>query len=279
MKELNLYISNEVAFNEYNTIKNYLRDGYRTQYKWNNIVLKFQWREFYKHEIKLWNENKLYKGLPLRSWIYLNRKKYINKDATSLTAREILRCFKIAGIHHGYSFHSPFYIKDYDVTSIYDPCGGWGHRLLGCHDITYIYNDINTPVYENCISMSNFLCMNSKYFYNNDAAEFVPDISYDAVFTCPPYHNQEIFSAYGSENYSYDEYLKWFTEVINRSVKPCVKVIGIVINNKISNDIINICCNRFNLQEVIELGSSNAISHFNRNKISTKCEYLLVFTP
>ena len=283
MKELNLYISDEVAFNEYNTIKNYSKDGYKTQYKWNNIVLKFQWREFYKNEIRLWNENKMYKGLPLRSWIYLNRKKYINKDAISLTHREILRCFKIAGIYHGYSFHSPFYIKqfvkDYDITSVYDPCGGWGHRLLGCSNITYIYNDINTSAYQNCIDMSNFLCMNNKYFYNNDAAKFVPNISYDAVFTCPPYYNQEIFTEYGSENYTYSQYLDWLKEVINISAKSCVKIIGIIVNNKLSNDVIKVCCSRFNLKEIIELGSSNSVSHFNRNKISTKREYLLVFAP
>ena len=94
---------------EFNTIKQGKDNGYSTGYNWNEIILYFQWKEFYKKEIELWNENKIYRGLPLQSWIYLNRLKYIGKGAQELTFREILRAFKITGTHIGNSFHSPLF--------------------------------------------------------------------------------------------------------------------------------------------------------------------------
>ena len=154
MRNLELNITEQKIQREFEIIQNGKEDGYSTLSNWNEIVLYFQWKEFYKKEIQLWNENKMYHGLPLQSWIYLNRKKYINKDATNLTDREILRAFKITGIHIGNSFHSPFYIQqfinDYSIKSIYDCTGGWGHRLLGAYNISYIYNDINPIININC---------------------------------------------------------------------------------------------------------------------------------
>lgn len=271
---------------EFNTIKQGKDNGYSTSYNWNEIILYFQWTEFYKKEIELWNENKIYKGLPLRSWIYANRLKYIGKGAQELTFREILRAFKITGIHIGNSFHSPFYIqqfiKDYNIKSIYDICGGWGHRLLGAYNIKYIYNDINPITYNNCIKMNNYFNLTDKIFYNKDASSFTPNEDYEAIFTCPPYYNIEKYSPFGAENLNYTDFLKWWEQCIIKSCinKPTCKYFAFIINHTLKQDMENICLNLgLHKQEEILLGKQN-YSHLNKNSRNkgNKGEYLIVMS-
>ncbi|MBW2986724.1 very short patch repair endonuclease, partial [Candidatus Woesearchaeota archaeon] len=106
----------------------------------NRIVLMYQ-PHFYEREKELWKDEKIRKKL------IENRCKYLNKSENELTNNELLRGFKISGIVYGYSQFSPLWIKafieKYNVTSIYDPCAGWGHRLLGASKIKYIANDID----------------------------------------------------------------------------------------------------------------------------------------
>lgn len=283
MRNLEIKISEEKINKEFERIKQGVDNGYKTIYSWNEIPLYFNWKEFYKKELELWNENKIHHGLPLQSWIYLNRKKYINKDATNLTDREILRAFKITGIHVGNSFHSPFYIqqfiKDYNIKSIYDPCGGFGHRLLGAYDIKYIYNDINPTTNLNVRRMCDYFNLKDKYFYNEDSASFTPKEDYEAVFTCPPYHNIEIYSDLGAENLSYNEFLDWWKQTILHSKKNC-KYFAFIINHTFKEDMKNICSDYFNLIEEIPLGITK-YSHLNdkHNKSNSKKEYLLIFKP
>ena len=176
---LNIEISENDIRKEFNQIINNEKKGYESGNYWNDCILYFQWQEFYKQELNMWEENKISTrySLPLQSYLYMNRKKYINKTNLNLTNREILRAFKISGIHMGNSFHCPFWIKqfirDYNIKSIYDPCGGWGHRLLGAHNIKYIYNDINPVTYQNVKNMSNYFKLVNKYFYNQDSANFI----------------------------------------------------------------------------------------------------------
>lgn len=113
---------------------------------------------------------------------------------------------------------------------VYDPCGGWGHRLLGFKDhAQYIYNDINCKVENNCIKMANDLNITNMKFYNQDAAEPIKD-EYDVVFTCPPYFGKEIYSDKGAENYSEEEFIKWWNTVLD-NLHPTTGDIYIVINS------------------------------------------------
>lgn len=257
--------------------------GYQSLCNKNEIILYFQWKEFYKKEIELWNENKMYHGLPLQSWIYLNRIKYLGKDATNLTDREILRSFKISGIHIGNSFHSPFwikqFIKDYNINSIFDPCGGWGHRLLGAKDIKYIYNDINPITNLNVRKMCDYFNLKDKYFYNEDSQYLNVKEDYEAVFTCPPYYNIEIYSENGAENLSYEKFLQWWKQTVKQSIKPSCKYFAFVINHTLKQDMENICmeCNLTKIKE-ISLGKQQ-YSHLNKSSRDNgeKGEYLLIF--
>lgn len=246
---------------------------YNSQPNKNKIILHYQWREFYKKELELWGENRFYHNLPLQSWIYLNRKKYINKDAINLTDLEILRAFKISGIYIGNSQFSPFWIKkfieEYNIKSVYDPTGGWGQRILGSYNIDYIYNDINTNTYNNCIKMVNELDIPNTILYNNDSSKFTPNENYECVFTCPPYWNKEKYSDKGAENLNYNDFLIWWDQTIKCSLKNNVKYFAYVISNDLKEDMNKICIQN-KLQFVEEKQLSNNYNHFQRNSINIK---------
>lgn len=282
MRNLELNIPEDKIRREFEIIKNGKPDGYKTLSQWNETVLYFQWKEFYKKEIELWNTNNFKNGLPLQSWIYLNRMKYLGKDATTLTDREILRAFKITGVHIGNSFHSPFYIqqfiKDYNIKSIYDCCGGWGHRLLGAWNVKYIYNDINPVTYINCKHMSEYFGLKDKYFYCEDSAQFTPEEDYETVFTCPPYFNIEKYSELGAENLSYTDFLSWWENTIKASCKPTCKYFAFVINHNLKEDLTKCCINLgLILEKEIPLGKQ-VYSHLNAEQRNhgTKLEYLII---
>ena len=278
---LRIDISEESLVKEFTKIQN-TNFGYSSGNYWNEIVLFFQWQEFYKTELQMWKDNNIIKGLPLRSFIYANRMKYANKGYTQLTDREILRAFKISGLHIGNSFHSPFWIKqfihDYNIKSIYDPCGGWGHRLLGSYNIKYIYNDINTITANNCKKIAEYFNLLDKYFYTNDSALFTPQESYEAIFTCPPYFNIEKYTNIGSENYSYPDFLNWWQQTVIKSTAcPSCKYFCFIMNSTYLIDMQKICTNLgLQLLEQQLLGSSKQVSHFNKSK-SRKQEILSVF--
>lgn len=115
------------------------------------IVKDAQRSVFYEKELDMWNENAYRKNNwgTLQAYIYANRYKYINKLPNELSDRELLRAFRIAGIHTGYtSFNPEMMIKvldEYNIKSIYDPCSGWGERMsiCGLKGVSYEGCDIN----------------------------------------------------------------------------------------------------------------------------------------
>ncbi len=273
MRELN------ISYNEKELKKELLSfildndSGYNSQPNKNKIILHYQWKEYYKKELQLWNENEFYHRLPLQSWIYLNRKKYINKDATNLSNIEILRAFKISGIYIGNSQFSPFWVKkfieEYNIKSIYDPTGGWGHRILGSYNINYIYNDINTATYNNCIKMVNELNIPNVILYNNDSSKFTPNEDYECVFTCPPYWNKEKYSDQGAENLNYNDFLEWWNQTIKHSLKDNVKYFVYIISNDLKEDMNKVCMQN-KLQFIEEKTLSNNYNHFQRKSTNIK---------
>lgn len=270
-KNLQIDIPLSVCKNELNQIKKYNGNHYLTTNNKNETVLHYQWQEFYKKELELWNNK------DIQFKLISNRVKYIQKGYGQISAREILRGFKISGLYVGNSFHSSLWIKgfieDYNVQSIYDPCGGWGHRLIGSvcskKPPLYIYNDINTSIIKNIYKMVEELQFDNIKIYNNDAEFFIPNEDYECVFTCPPYWNIEKYCDNGAENLSYKDFLEWWNNVIKYSVKKSTKYFVYIINNKLSEDMNKICINNnLELLEQKELG--NKFNHFQRHNNSYK---------
>jgi hypothetical protein len=267
---------------EFNKIRNTEGDYLKNPLN-NKIILTYQ-PHFYEYE------NYLYKTDPIiRRKLIENRIKYLNKKEYELTDKELLRGFKISGIHYGFSHFSSFwikaFIKEFNINSVYDFCGGWGHRLLGAMNIDYIYNDIDKRTYNNCKKIFNdfdFLNKN-KIFYNEDCSEFIPKEVYDAVLTCPPYYTTEIYNYKNTSTEKYSDYSNWLDTwwrlSIKNSVKNCKKYFSFVINNVYKEDMKSICIEEgLKFMREVELGSNKNLNHFQRSSNNVKKgEFLLIF--
>lgn len=128
--------------------------------------------------------------------------------------------------------------------------------------------------------MAKYFNLHNKSFYNENAAVLTPVEEYEAVFTCPPYHNVEIYSEKGSENLSYPDFLNWWKDVIIASCinKDTCKYFAFIINHTYKEDMKQICIDLgLHLNKEIKLGPPNQINHL-QPKDSVKGEFLYVFS-
>ena len=193
----------------------------------NLIVKFFQQDIFYGKEKELWKNPKI------REEIVSNRARYLNKSVEDMSVNEILNAFKISGIHYGYSHFNPLWFKWFIVKfgckAVYDPFGGWGHRLLGSLSLEkYIYNDFSVKIKENVEKMIKYFKIDNVETSSNDAFGFVPQSDFDSIFTCPPYFNLEEYPCGKFENRRrFDETMMFVYDLYAR-MESC-KTMGIVI--------------------------------------------------
>ena len=225
--------------------------------KHNNIVKQFQFCEFFKEEMNLYATDPI-----IRRKVIQNRIHYLNKKEYCLTPQDIIRGFKISGIHYGYSHFNPGYtnwfINKYNLKCIYDPCGGWGHHLLGMLSCEKIYyNDLNKHTCENIVTMCEYFNISDKVIVTNDDAVIhsVPDDA-DGMFMCPPYYNLEVYNEHTFSGL--DEYKLFLDNVIKIWLDSNVKVLGIILRE-----------DYMKLINVVPTESyilNDAQSHFTKNK-------------
>lgn len=242
----------------------------------NKAILTYQ-QHFYDKERELFSDPKIARKL------IKNRMKYLEKEPKDLTPQEVLRGFKISGEYYGYSHFAPewfkWFVETTQTKSILDPCGGWGHRLLGTIGVQierYIYNDFDSRTYEGC---KNFHTDWKEYFHHevlfyNERAEMlnVTRLEYDSIFTCPPYFNKEI---YNNKTFKDSEDFKiWWAKVADNIIKQSVKFIGIVIDQE-NIEIVKepILKNKFRLKEIVDIKSKQ--SHFTTG---TTKDFMLLFS-
>lgn len=248
------------------------------------IAKRYQFRTFYEHEMQMWHENRWHKNISFQLWIYYNRYKYLGKIPSQLNDAEILRAFTISGIHKGYTVFDVSLMQQvidkYDIKSVYDPCAGWGERMLCCHcnDIAYTGVDINDKLKSGHDEMILDYSMNNQTVIYQDSASYEPDKAYDAVITCPPYHNIEIYSDKGVENYDYQDFLEWWTQVVHQCRN--VRYFCFQINNRYKDDMTAIVeRDGFEMVETLQY-DDNKSSHFTRKNgidIKRECETMFVF--
>lgn len=240
------------------------------------IAKHFQFNVFYERELNLWSENGFYRGLPFQVFMYYNRFKHINREYNKTPDKlrdvEIVRGIGIAKVINAYTSYDislmQHVIDKYHIKSIYDPCAGWGERMLCCHlnHIPYLGVDINEKLFPGYAAMWSHYNMIDQYVQQGDSA-FI-DISgrdYDAVLTCPPYGNTEIYSEAGAENLSKDDFLAWWTRVVLNSININPRLFCFQVNQKWKQemaDIVRKC--GFDLVE--EIDDRVKSSHMNRGE-------------
>lgn len=252
------------------------------------VVKDAQRKVFYKRELELWNNNPLRNGKwgTVQAFLYANRYKYLNKLPHELTDRMLLRAFRISGLHMGYtSFNSSLMrqvIEKYNVKSVYDPCAGWGERMMTCGKLGVKYEgcDINSELFEGYAKLAGLIDGFKPVLHNNDSANQLVTGDADTIITCPPYKGIEVYSENGAENLSDEDFAAWWSDVVKNCSYGKAKVFAVQTNQA--------CRSVFEYALVAQgwqfkeelLFDNNQKSHFHRVSGMTKHEYesMLVFT-
>lgn len=155
-------------------------------------------REFQPQLSDVYNE--IYYGHVENKWnLVMNRSKYLFKPISELTKNDMLKGLRIAFPNYKYSMFNPKLIKWFanhegmEGKICYDPCGGWGHRMLGAQACfsKYIYNDLSHSTVEGVKAIKDCFGLDNVIIHEGDAMEYVPEYDYDCMFTCPPYFSEE----------------------------------------------------------------------------------------
>lgn len=252
------------------------------------IVKDAQRKVFYKRELELWNTNLLRNGKwgTVQAFLYANRYKYLNKLPHELTDRMLLRAFRISGLHIGYtSFNSSLMrqvIEKYNVKSVYDPCAGWGERMMTCGKLGVSYEgcDINSELFEGYKKLYELIDGFKPVLHNNDSANQLVVSDADAIITCPPYKDIEVYSENGAENLDDEDFAAWWSEVVKNCSYGKAKVFAVQTNQACRKVFADALAEQgWQLKEEL-LFDNNQKSHFHRVSGMTKREYesMLVFT-
>lgn len=201
----------------------------------NKIVKYFQQELFFKKERELWEDPEI------RTRLVENRCRYLFKTPQELTTYDLLSGFKKSAIWYGYGGFNPqlckwFYDRVDERYGVprkdiicYDPCGGWGHRMIGSTEIKkYIYNDIGEGVARGVQNIKDFFDFWNAEVHCGDAREWVPDEDFNVMFTCPPYYNLEVYECGEFKSREeYDHLIDSLFEVFGN--KESCRVFGMVI--------------------------------------------------
>lgn len=253
----------------------------------SKIIKHFQFFEFYWRELALWYNNDPYRSHgKLQGFLYTNRYKYIEKLPDELTPAEILRGLTISGVVRGYTtFDAKLMyevIDRYKPKSIYDPCAGWGERMLAafCRGISYTGVDINPGLIDGYVNMMNYYNMVDCELLHGDSALYDLERDYDMVVTCPPYGDVEYYCDDGAENLSYNDFLAWWKDVVTKIAVRKPEHFCFQINTKYRDDMLKIVEDAgYKLVDELYF-KSNKSSHFTRKKngvnLKTEKESMLV---
>lgn len=276
-----------ISENEILDTKNYLNTTWRQCNNITAIMKKYQWREFYKNEIALWNENPIMKsGNHFYTDFMVNRFNNAHTPKTKEERQDPLTTLNLKNYLTGVGAiarMSPYYstfknelmvkfIENYNIKSIIDPCSGWGERLITCGlaGINYTGIDVNPALqsgYNQIISDFNF--RNIK-MCEADSSIFCVSGEYDCVFTCPPYWDRELYTKKGAENLNLKDFTVWWNELV-QNYAPHITIFAYQIDDlhaTIMNEVI--IKNGFKLINII---SSTTQTSDHMVKASTSLEH------
>lgn len=245
------------------------------------IVKDAQRGVFYEHEIAMWEDNRFRRNAwgTVRAFLYANRWKYIHKLPDELTDREILRGFRISGLYIGFTSFDPEMMKKviskYGVKNVYDPCSGWGERMMTCGMLGVGYEgcDINCRLQAGYAKLAAKIDGFTPVMHVGDSARQTVETDADAVITCPPYMNMEIYSDGGAEHYDAKHFAAWWEEVVARCSAGKAKVFAVQTNQACRQVFLSGLENHgWRLAEELTYENERK-SHFHRGGTRTKREF------
>lgn len=248
----------------------------------SNIVQQAQMSVFYKREIALWQEKtKFRNGLSLQMWLYYNRLQQVQKSPSELSDLDMLRTFGVSGLLHRYSvFRSKGMrelLEKYPIQSVYDPFMGWGERLLLCHTLGISYEgvDINLALQAGYEKMCKQYGITMGQFSFTDSRKYIPP-EVDAVMTCPPYLDKEIYSDIGLENCKPSEFFDGMQQIFQMCWHQEIKYVFLQTDRRCKNGFMDVLQNIG--YDILEMQDKKArVSHLNKTRKSEEFETILVF--
>lgn len=197
------------------------------------------WETFYARELQMWEADEVHhrKWGRLRARLLANRLQYLSKLPES--ALEVVRGLAISGEIRSYSTFvntAMLAVLDrYEPTHMYDPCSGWGERMLTCaqRGVTYTGTDISEAVVTAHQGLIDRLGLtNVSVALGDSATRDMRDGLHEMVLTCPPYGDTEIYTSHGAENLDDEVFLEWWKQVVSMSVAPSTRVFAFQISEK-----------------------------------------------
>lgn len=102
--------------------------------------------------------------------------------------------------------------KLFNARSVYDPCGGWGDRMVAAMaaDIDYHCRDTNPLAIAGYASMQHMYTTQANISFEYEGSEVsAPEGQYDLVFTSPPYWKVEKYQGDKSSHALYKKFDEW----------------------------------------------------------------------
>ncbi len=163
---------------------------------------------------------------PIRSWYQSkhrqsleNSKFYEKSPKTALALRKYIASqFRPTAAQAVY--------KLFNATNIYDPCGGWGDRMVAAmaSNIPYHCRDVNPLVLAGYASMQYMYGGNVSFEYEQSELS-APDGTYDLVFTSPPYWKVEKYQGDLSSFKKYPKFEDWLENFLFAMLDNCLSVL------------------------------------------------------
>ena len=237
------------------------------------------WETFYARELQMWEADEVHhrKWGRLRARLLANRLQYLGRLPES--ALEVVRGLAISGEIRAYSTFvntAMLAVLDkYEPTHMYDPCAGWGERLLTCaqRGVTYTGTDISEVVVAVHQGLINRLGLTDVSVSLGDSAtRDMRGGTHEMVLTCPPYGDTEIYTSQGAENLDDEAFLEWWKQVVSMSVAPSTRVFAFQISEKWRKRMSAVARSALGEQWHLadEIDASASRNHFQRAKSRQK---------
>lgn len=260
------------------SIKNFDTTKMKQDDGWNNNTslegvkylksnFKSYWKSNYKNKqspYEVFNDDKLLGD------VILNRMGVTHSETFDLSLKNIVQGMGV--LRYYISFFKPIvassiykhFLGDNPISTVIDPCSGFGGRLLGFKSIypngTYIGIEPNIETFNELLQLKKELIdvlkcdENTIQLFNTTCEEFIennPNIQANLTFTSIPYYDIEEYS----NSISYKSFDDWKEKFIDNGI------------NKYPNKVINL---PHNLQSIIPNCTNkyylyNNKSHFNKN--------------